>query len=72
MKRSSATSRLQMIKEVAKRNISPTNADPMAQYINTLIHNKTSQPKQEPKRIFSGLHFDEGAGGWVSDNWDNK
>ncbi|EKO3640256.1 hypothetical protein P0F40_001478 [Vibrio metschnikovii] len=72
MKRSSATSRLQMIKEVAKRNTSPTNADPMAQYINTLIHNKTSQPKQETKRIFSGLHFDEHAGGWVSDNWDNK
>lgn len=72
MKRSSATSRLQMIKEIAKRNTSPTKADPMAQYINTLIHSKTSQPKQDPKRTFSGLHFDEHAGGWVSDHWDNK
>lgn len=69
MKRPSAHSRLQMIKEVAKRNTSTHKIDPMAQYIQSLLEQKNHQPKTQTKRSFSGLHFDEHAGGWVSDRW---
>lgn len=70
MERSSPSYRLQMIKEVASRQQS-TVTDPMANYIQTLLSKKSLQPsqKQEKKRTFSGLHFDEHAGGWVSDRW---
>ncbi|MGC9421136.1 hypothetical protein [Vibrio sp.] len=73
MKRTSPSYRLQMIKEVANRYQS-TTTDPMADYIQTLLNKKNAHPTQKPekKRIFSGLHFDEHAGGWVSDRWVTK
>lgn len=70
MPRNSQSYRLQLIKEVANRK-QPINSDPMANYIQTLLNNH-STPKQEKKRNFSGLHFDEHAGGWVSDRWVDK
>ena len=73
MKRASPSFRLQMIKEVANRHQSPAT-DPMANYIQTLLSTNSahSAQKQEKKRAFSGLHFDEHAGGWVSDRWVSK
>jgi len=73
MKHSSATYRLNMIKQAATRKqheneMSETN--PMADYINHLLIEKPqSSQKSELKHNFSGSHFDENAGGWVSDLW---
>jgi hypothetical protein len=62
-----------MIKEVAMRKQHETQAsapDPMADYIhNLLVAKPSSEKKPEVKRSFSGTHFDEKVGGWVSDRW---
>lgn len=74
MKRSSSTYRLNMIKEVAMRKQHESQAsepDPMADYIHhLLVDNPLSDKKPEAKRNFSGTHFDEKVGGWVSDRWE--
>lgn len=74
MKRSSSTYRLNMIKEVAMRKQHESQAsepDPMADYIHHLLVDKPlSDKKPEAKRNFSGTHFDEKVGGWVSDRWE--
>lgn len=70
MKRANPSYRLQLIKEVALRKQSST-LDPMANYIRTLISKKSDKKSlKETKRSFTGAHFDEHAGGWVSDRWE--
>ncbi|EPF2505024.1 hypothetical protein ACSL9G_000851 [Vibrio fluvialis] len=72
MKRATKSFRLQMIKEVALRKQSSCT-DPMANYIRTMLSDsKKAKPQQEAKRKFIGAHFDEHAGGWVSDLWALK
>ncbi|MEZ9388917.1 hypothetical protein BCU13_022645 [Vibrio lentus] len=73
MKRASSTYRLQLIKEVATRRDRQCSNDPMANYIQNLIDNKDeSDCSVERNHRFSGSHFDEHIGGWVSDHWSSK
>ncbi|SHO56393.1 hypothetical protein [Vibrio quintilis] len=76
MKRSSSTYRLQMIKEVAMKKqdaLSTTSQDPMADYIHQLLMEKPATKKNKDINLnFSGVHFDERAGGWISDQWSIK
>ncbi|MEZ9435235.1 hypothetical protein AB4224_18025 [Vibrio lentus] len=73
MKRASSTYRLQLIKEVATRRDRQCSNDPMANYIQNLIDNKDeSDCSVERNHRFSGSHFDEHIGGWVSDYWGSK
>lgn len=73
MKRASNSYRLQLIKEVAIRHERLTSGDPMVSYIQNLLDATPSNDKgPETNQRFSGCHFDESAGGWVSDNWDMK
>ncbi|WP_073605987.1 hypothetical protein [Vibrio aerogenes] len=76
MKRSSSTYRLQMIKEVAMKKQDATAAaspDPMADYIHQLLTEKPATKKSQDTNLsFSGKHFDEQAGGWISDQWGLK
>lgn len=71
MKRASSTYRLQLIKEIASKTQQPH--DPMANYIHNLL---TEEPERERNaelnHRFSGSHFDEHAGGWISDVWGLK
>ena len=62
-----------MIKEVATRRDRQRSNDPMANYIQTLLDNKDeSDSSVERNHRFSGNHFDEHIGGWVSDHWGSK
>lgn len=73
MKRASNSYRLQLIKEVATRRERLSCGDPMASYIQHLIDtNPESESGVEHNQRFSGNHFDENAGGWVSDRWSLK
>ncbi|NVJ55372.1 MAG: hypothetical protein HWE19_03335 [Vibrionaceae bacterium] len=73
MKRASNSYRLQLIKEVATRHERLQSGDPMANYIQRLIDTKpTNDQKVEQNHRFSGSHYDEHAGGWVSDHWGLK
>ncbi|MDW6092833.1 hypothetical protein [Vibrio rhizosphaerae] len=69
MKHSSSTYRLKMIKEVAQKQHHHSD-DPMANYIHHLLHEKPlHERKADSHRHFTGNHFDERVGGWVSDRW---
>ncbi|BCN24388.1 hypothetical protein [Vibrio alfacsensis] len=73
MKRASNSYRLQMIKEVVTRREREASSDPMAKYIHQLMDERpTSTLEVEQNHRFSGCHFDEQAGGWVSDLWSMK
>lgn len=73
MKRASNSYRLQLIKEVATRQQRLKGGDPMASYIQHLIDDKSHVERgPEINHRFSGNHFDEHAGGWVSDHWGIK
>ncbi|NOH81590.1 hypothetical protein F0231_17770 [Vibrio sp. RE86] len=73
MKRASNSYRLQVIKEVATRQERLKSGDPMASYIQHLIDDKSHDDRgNELNQRFSGSHFDESAGGWVSDHWGSK
>lgn len=74
MKRTSSAYRLQLIKEVASRKQSEiAKPDAMADYIHHLLTERPEiDSKKDDQRNFSGLHFDEHAGGWVSDRWTMK
>ncbi|KUI99367.1 hypothetical protein [Vibrio sp. MEBiC08052] len=69
MKRSSSTYRLKMIKEVAQKQQHSQSDDPMANYIHHLLHEQPRHEKKADGRHFTGNHFDEQVGGWVSDRW---
>ncbi len=73
MKRASNSYRLQLIKEVATRHERLQSGDPMANYIQRLIDAKpVNEQNVERNHRFSGSHYDEHAGGWVSDHWGLK
>ncbi|MFN1532012.1 hypothetical protein [Vibrio jasicida] len=73
MKRASNSYRLQLIKEVVTRREREACADPMANYIHQLMDElPTSRLEVEQNHRFAGSHFDEQAGGWVSDQWSMK
>lgn len=73
MKRASNSYRLQMIKEVATRQQRLKGRDQMASYIQHLLDDERHDVKtSELNHRFSGCHFDEHAGGWVSDHWGLK
>ena len=73
MKRASNSYRLQLIKEVATRQERLNCGDPMANYIQELLDSKSdSELHTEKQYRFSGNHFDEHVGGWVSDKWGLK
>ncbi|MCL9782036.1 hypothetical protein M9194_11425 [Vibrio sp. S4M6] len=72
MKRASSSYRLQLIKEVASRKQQNSN-DPMANYIHQLLSEKADHNDNvELNNRFAGNHFDENAGGWISDIWGLK
>ncbi|KII75597.1 hypothetical protein [Vibrio renipiscarius] len=73
MKRASTTYRLQLIKEVATRQQRLKGGDPMAAYVQHLIDDDPHcDNPMEANQRFSGCHFDDSAGGWVSDKWGMK
>ncbi|HAS61199.1 MAG TPA: hypothetical protein DCS35_00700 [Vibrio sp.] len=73
MKRASNSYRLQIIKEVATRQERLHSGDPLATYIQKLIDDEPDIDKSiESNQRFSGCHFDDQAGGWVSDKWGMK
>ncbi|MGD8112733.1 hypothetical protein ACQEXU_01395 [Vibrio sp. TRT 21S02] len=73
MKRASNTFRLQLIKEVAVRQERLSSGDPMASYIQELLDSKPEcEQNIEQNNRFVGNHFDDHAGGWVSDKWGLK
>ncbi|WP_159654506.1 hypothetical protein [Vibrio atypicus] len=73
MKRASNSYRLQLIKEVATRRERLSGGDPMASYIQNLMDSKSGNENHvEANHRFSGSHYDDNAGGWVSDRWGMK
>ncbi|MCK6262910.1 hypothetical protein KP803_06415 [Vibrio sp. ZSDE26] len=73
MKRASTAYRLQLIKEVATKRQRELSNDAMANYIHDLLNDQPQREENvERNHRFSGSHFDEGAGGWVSDTWSLK
>lgn len=73
MKRASSSYRLQMIKDVVTRREREACTDPMAKYIHQLMDERpTRKLDVELNHRFSGNHFDEQAGGWISDTWSMK
>ncbi|WGV99267.1 hypothetical protein QF117_15095 [Vibrio sp. YMD68] len=73
MKRASTAYRLQLIKEVATRKQRELSNDVMANYIQHLLNDSSHKEEcVERNHRFSGSHFDESAGGWVSDTWGLK
>ena len=71
MKKMNAAYRLQIIKEVATRRRLVEQGDPMACHISQLLDER-SQDLPVVEKQFSGCHYDEQAGGWVSNYWDTK
>ncbi|WP_295894340.1 hypothetical protein [uncultured Vibrio sp.] len=73
MKRASTAYRLQLIKEVATKKQREMSNDAMANYIHDLLDDRPHlEENVERNHRFSGSHFDESAGGWVSDHWSMK
>lgn len=73
MKRCSSNYRLQLIKQVANRQQHSADYDPMANYIYELLaKTPDATPTRDTKQNFSGNHYDEKVGGWVSDAWNES
>ncbi|EGU37845.1 hypothetical protein VII00023_12952 [Vibrio ichthyoenteri ATCC 700023] len=73
MKRASNCYRLQLIKEVATRQHRLKSGDPMVAHVQHLIDDQPEgETNFEANHRFSGCHFDDHAGGWVSDKWGMK
>lgn len=73
MKRVNNEYRIQLIKQAVLRRQSQTCSDPMARYIRERLANQPFLDNQvEQRQHFSGCHFDEDIGGWVSDIWSSS
>ncbi len=73
MKRASKSYRLEIIKEVVARREREACTDPMAKYIHQIMDERpASKLEVELNHRFAGNHFDEQAGGWISDTWSMK
>ncbi|WP_339389149.1 hypothetical protein [Vibrio caribbeanicus] len=73
MKRTRHSYRLQLIKEAAMRQNRLSSSDQMTNYIQGLLDSKSDcdyEFQNDPR--FSGCHFDDNIGGWVSNNWKIK
>ncbi|MGF1680057.1 hypothetical protein L4D09_08650 [Photobacterium makurazakiensis] len=71
MKKMNSTYRLQVIKEVAVRKQLQSQGDPMACHISDLL-NSSQQNTEVVEKHYSGCHYDDSVGGWVSNLWDAK
>ncbi|WP_087024405.1 hypothetical protein [Thaumasiovibrio subtropicus] len=69
MKKMNSSYRLQLIKEVAQRRQRITSPDEMSLHIAQILEQRESRPPPS-MTPFANSHFDEHAGGWVSDLWD--
>ncbi|GAB6260211.1 hypothetical protein L4174_006160 [Photobacterium sp. CCB-ST2H9] len=72
MKKANGAYRLQIIKEVATRKRLEGSDDPMANHIYQLLESRAHVTDNGDNHLFSGNHFDEQAGGWVSNFWNAK
>lgn len=73
MKRMNPSYRLQIIKEVAIRNQAACPNDPMARHISHILESRPGANQMvEHRQEFSGNHYDEHVGGWVSNLWGQK
>ncbi|MGF1910692.1 hypothetical protein L4C38_14725 [Vibrio kasasachensis] len=73
MKRASNFYRLQLIKEVATRQDRLHSDDPFTTHIQKLLDDEPEIDRNVgANQRFSGCHFDDNAGGWVSDKWGMK
>ncbi|KKD00918.1 MULTISPECIES: hypothetical protein [Photobacterium] len=72
MKKANGVYRLQIIKEVATRKQLEGSKDPMANHIHQLLESRAADSNSEENHLFSGNHFDDQAGGWVSNFWSAK
>ncbi|MGF1726996.1 hypothetical protein [Photobacterium nomapromontoriensis] len=71
MKKMNSTYRLQVIKEIATRRRLTSQGDLMACHISQLLDgNHENKPVVE--KHFTGCHYDDSVGGWVSNLWDQK
>lgn len=71
MKKINSSFRLQIIKEAALRQRIHSSGDPMTRHISDLLDcNQDMSVKSTP--TFSDNHYDEHAGGWVSDLWHHN
>ncbi|WP_434137883.1 hypothetical protein [Photobacterium leiognathi] len=70
MKKMNSSYRLQIIKEVATRQRMKSTDDPMAMHISQLLENHKKDTPVKPKTTFDNSHYDNHAGGWVSNLWD--
>ncbi|MDA9556471.1 hypothetical protein N9R79_03075 [Vibrio sp.] len=70
MKRNSNSYRLQMIKNIAHKKQQEHN--PMAERIKHLLDDKTEDTESLKDHRFPDVHFDDSAGGWVSNKWGMK
>ncbi|MDG3087885.1 hypothetical protein P7F88_18125 [Vibrio hannami] len=69
MKRNSKGYRLQLIKETVERQRRRQSEDPMTQHIDQLLTERPEIKNDLTSHHFSGHHFDQEIGGWVSDRW---
>jgi len=72
MKKMSSAYRLKIIKEVATRRRLTAQDDPMANHISQLLDSHSGGDSHTEPLNFSGNHYDERIGGWVSNFWDMK
>ncbi|MGF1685490.1 hypothetical protein L4C36_02190 [Photobacterium japonica] len=71
MKKMNSAYRLQIIKEVATRRRLTSRGDPMACHISELLDGHHEKSPIADKQ-FTGCHYDDSVGGWVSNVWDAK
>ena len=64
--------RLRVIREAAIKQKLKNTDDPMATYISQLLDHHQHETMTKPSVTFSGSHYDEHVGGWVSNLWDTK
>ncbi|EAS40693.1 hypothetical protein C9J48_01890 [Photobacterium profundum] len=72
MKRMNSSYRLQVIKEVMTRRRLTEQNDPMANHISQLLDSHAHDEVVKDVPQYSGSHFDEDVGGWISNAWDLK
>ncbi|MGR5143432.1 hypothetical protein ACQKPX_17335 [Photobacterium sp. DNB23_23_1] len=71
MKKMNSAYRLKIIKEVATRRRLTIGGDPMACHISRMIESNNQEPTIVDKH-YTDCHYDDSAGGWVSNLWDQE
>nr|WP_086938958.1 hypothetical protein [Thaumasiovibrio occultus] len=70
MKKMSSSYRLQIIREVAQRRKTVQSVDEMTIHIQQLLDSQRNSSLPQ-STVFEDAHYDQNAGGWVSDLWGN-